>query len=348
MSRRESGIQERVRCARSPPQILDPGSQILLLLLVLLVFRAQVPALARALAAGEVALTVSRLFVLTAISAPRALRALALLRVVVLSLLARALLVAIPIRHDDLLGGESPALGRYKVRAGAGERTVGGVARGFEIEQLAIAPGRESNGTVPAHSSHGTVGLEMPKSPKSVPVIVETPKGARSKLAFDYELGMLRLTRVLPAGFAFPFNFGSIPGTRADDGDPLDILLLMDEQVPAGTLVEARPIGVLEAEQIEEDVATRNDRLVGVACESSEHRGLSSARDFDPASRKEFERFFEAYNAEDGKEFHGLGWFGPKRAWRLIQRARKKAQPPKTRSRSPQSFADYAAAARKG
>jgi inorganic pyrophosphatase len=188
----------------------------------------------------------------------------------------------------------------------------------------------------------------MHKSRKSVPVIVETPKGARSKLTFDYTLGMLRLTKVLPAGFAFPFNFGSIPGTRAEDGDPLDILLVMDEQVPAGTLVEARPIGVLEAEQTEEDVSTRNDRLVGVACESTEHRSLSSARDFDPKIRKQFEEFFEAYNAETGKEFHGIGWFGPKRAWSLIERARKKARLSEKRNRPPKSFADYAAAARKG
>jgi inorganic pyrophosphatase len=163
-------------------------------------------------------------------------------------------------------------------------------------------------------------------------------------MSFDFELGVLRLTKVLPAGFEFPFNFGSIPCTRADDGDPLDILLFMSDRVPPGSLVAARPIGVLEAEQTEKGKTERNDRLVGVAVESSEHRTLKSVRGIEPRTRRQFEQFFEAYNAASGKEFTPLGWFGPARAWKLIERARRRYRPPKP-ARRPYSFDDYRSAA---
>src|SRR5687767_782444 len=80
-------------------------------------------------------------------------------------------------------------------------------------------------------------------------VIVETPKGSRNKYNFDFELGLFRLKKVLPAGAVFPFDFGFIPSTCGDDGDPLDVLLLMDEPAFAGCVVEARLLGAMEASQ---------------------------------------------------------------------------------------------------
>ena len=77
------------------------------------------------------------------------------------------------------------------------------------------------------------------------------PQGRRNKYRYEPALGVFRLGKVLPAGAAFPYDFGFIPGTRADDGDPLDVSLLMDESAYPGCLVVARPIGVLEAEQTE-------------------------------------------------------------------------------------------------
>ncbi len=70
---------------------------------------------------------------------------------------------------------------------------------------------------------------------RAIPVLIEAPKGTRSKMSFDFEVGRLRLSKILPPGFEFPFNFGCIPCTHAEDGDPLDIALLMDEDVPAGS-----------------------------------------------------------------------------------------------------------------
>lgn len=179
---------------------------------------------------------------------------------------------------------------------------------------------------------------------KTVPVIVETSQGARSKVEFDLELGCLKLTKVLPAGFTFPLNFGSIPGTLADDGDPLDILLFMGDPVPAGTLVEARPIGVMEAEQTEDGKKERNDRLFGVAVHSTEHQNMDSVSAVEKPKRKELERFFQDYNREEGKKFRCLGWFGPKRAWRLIREGRRRYRPPRRPGRLPRTYRGFAKA----
>lgn len=77
-------------------------------------------------------------------------------------------------------------------------------------------------------------------------VIVETPKGSRNKFAYDPELRIFALKKVLPAGMTFPYEFGFIPQTKAGDGDPIDVLLLMDEPAYPGIAVQARLIGVIE------------------------------------------------------------------------------------------------------
>ena len=133
------------------------------------------------------------------------------------------------------------------------------------------------------------------------------------------------LKTVLAKGLRFPFDFGSIPGTVADDGDPLDALVLMDEPAFTGCLVETRLIGVIEAEQTKDGKKERNDRLVAVAAESPTHGKIESINDLDETLVKEIEHFFVFYNRERGKEFKPLGRFGPKRATRLVRKhARKK------------------------
>src|SRR5213076_3217998 len=112
-------------------------------------------------------------------------------------------------------------------------------------------------------------------------VVIDTPKGCRSKFAFDLKRKAYVLRSVLPHGTVFPFDFGSIPGTVADDGDPLDALVLMDEPVFIGCLVETRLLGVIEAEQIEADKTERNDRLIAVAAESHTNGTLKSLQKLD-------------------------------------------------------------------
>src|SRR5579872_2444364 len=96
-------------------------------------------------------------------------------------------------------------------------------------------------------------------------VIVETPKGSRNKFAFDEKQKIFILKKVLPAGMTFPYDFGFLPQTLADDGDPIDVLLLMDEPAFAGCAVRALLVGVIEGEQLDGKKKVRNDRIVAVA-----------------------------------------------------------------------------------
>src|ERR1043166_1586158 len=101
---------------------------------------------------------------------------------------------------------------------------------------------------------------------KCVNAVIETPKGSRVKYSYDEETGLLRLKKALPEGMVFPFNFGFIPGTKAEDGDPLDVLIVNEEALVPGCLVEARPIAVIEAKQGKKGgKQVRNDRLVAKA-----------------------------------------------------------------------------------
>ena len=98
-------------------------------------------------------------------------------------------------------------------------------------------------------------------------VVIETPRGSGNKLKFDADLGTYRIDRTLPAGMSFPFDFGFLPQTVAADGDPLDVIVLLDAPAFPGCVVLARLIGVLEAEQRDAGHGrwVRNDRLVAVA-----------------------------------------------------------------------------------
>jgi inorganic pyrophosphatase len=152
-------------------------------------------------------------------------------------------------------------------------------------------------------------------------VVIETPKGSPNKLAFDPELGQFKLMGVLPEGSSFPYDFGFVPSTLADDGDPLDVLLLMDAPTYPGVVVEARLIGVLEAEQPEDGQPQRNDRLLAVAAESRRHRHLHEIGDLPPQVLHEIEHFFESYNQAKGQPFRIVRRSGKKRAEELVRQA---------------------------
>src|ERR1700733_12720732 len=96
-------------------------------------------------------------------------------------------------------------------------------------------------------------------------VVIETPAGSRNKFAFDPAQGVFALKKLLTAGMTFPYDFGLLPQTLAPDGDPIDVLLLMDEPAYPGCLVPSRLIGVIEGEQIDGKKKIRNDRLVAIA-----------------------------------------------------------------------------------
>jgi inorganic pyrophosphatase len=149
--------------------------------------------------------------------------------------------------------------------------------------------------------------------------IVETEKGNRSKFDYDPETGLFELAGVLPAGMAFPLAFGFISGTKADDGDPIDILILADETLPIGCLVSVRLLGVIEAEQSEGARTVRNDRLVGKVAQSRQYADVQALDRLGSAFVDELCGFFETYNHLRGGDFKVLKIGDAARAAALIK-----------------------------
>jgi inorganic pyrophosphatase len=153
----------------------------------------------------------------------------------------------------------------------------------------------------------------------AVNIIVETSKGQRHKLKYEPKYGVLRFEKLLPLGHVFPFDFGFLPSTIGDDGDPLDVLLLGHEAAPAGSLVLGKLVAVLEAEQTEEGQTKRNDRLIAIPLEVKSRKPLQPAILFDQEWADAIAQFFVSYNKLQGKEFKPLGTHGEKRAYELVK-----------------------------
>lgn len=153
----------------------------------------------------------------------------------------------------------------------------------------------------------------------AVQVVVETPAGSRSKYKWDETRGLFLLHKLLPVGASFPYDFGFIPGTRGDDGDALDALILGEEPTFTGCLVTVRVLGVIEAEQTEKNVTLRNDRLI-VTPETAKIRPAArSLSDVPERLLEQIEHFFAAYNHAEGRTFTPIGRRGPRVALRLIE-----------------------------
>ncbi|HEY3778685.1 MAG TPA: inorganic diphosphatase [Rhizomicrobium sp.] len=169
-------------------------------------------------------------------------------------------------------------------------------------------------------------------SEKNLRVVIETPKGSRNKYSYDPSCDCLELKTVLPVGMSFPYDFGFIPSTLGEDGDPLDILVLMDSPVVGGCVLAARAIGVIEAEQKEESKDWfRNDRLIAVAVHSRTHEGAHSLKDLRAHLVEEIISFFEDYNRLHGKKFRSLGEHGPSRAHALVEKGRARHKKHRTK-----------------
>jgi inorganic pyrophosphatase len=156
-------------------------------------------------------------------------------------------------------------------------------------------------------------------------VIVETPKGSRNKFAFDPQQEIFALKKVLPAGMTFPYDFGFLPKTLAPDGDPIDVLLLMDEPAFPGVAVRARLIGIIEGEQLDGKKRIRNDRLVAVAEANHIYANIKRLKDLPDKFLRELQDFFVNYHNLEGKKYKLLGCRGAEAAMTLIKKAQKAA-----------------------
>ena len=153
--------------------------------------------------------------------------------------------------------------------------------------------------------------------------IIETPKGARNKFAYDEKLGLFRLKKVLPAGAVFPFHFGFIPRTWAEDDGPLDVLVLMEEPAFPGCLVPSRMLGVIEATQCKKGRMLRNDRFIAVADKMPSLDHYQTISDLETNVMQQIEHFFVSYNQAEDKLFKVLRRSGPKKACQLIRAGQK-------------------------
>jgi inorganic pyrophosphatase len=161
--------------------------------------------------------------------------------------------------------------------------------------------------------------LHLDVKERTCSVIIETPKGRRNKFDYDRESNLFRLGGLLPEGMAFPFDFGFAPSTRGDDGDPLDVMVLMDEPAHVGCLLDVRIVGAIEAEQTQDGITEINDRLLAVAIHSYSHDHVVSIHDISDSVLEQLEEFFISYNKQRGKKFKVKKRSGPKRAVEILQ-----------------------------
>lgn len=158
----------------------------------------------------------------------------------------------------------------------------------------------------------------------AVNVFVETPKGSPHKYDLD-ESGLFRIAIELPEGQSFPFSFGFVPGTKADDGDPLDIILVTAGSVPAGALIESRLIGVLKMENDEGGEMARNDRVIAIANMSRIFSNVETLSDMRDGFAWDIELFFESYNRMIERPFNVVGRGEKDEAYKMLEYAEREA-----------------------
>ena len=154
--------------------------------------------------------------------------------------------------------------------------------------------------------------------------VVEAPKGSLVKLKYDIDLGVFTVSRGLPLGMSYPFDWGFIPSTRAPDGDPLDVLIVHEGSTYPGALLPCPPLGVVEMDQ--DDKAgkrERNDRLIVIPAWHDRLGELERASELTSALRDEIEHFFLSTTFFSAKNAEVLDWKGPKKAFSTIEETRK-------------------------
>jgi len=155
---------------------------------------------------------------------------------------------------------------------------------------------------------------------KVITAMTECPKGSNHKLDYDHHTNRFKLSKVLPAGLVFPFDFGSIPGTKGEDGDPLDIIIISEITSFPGCLIDCRIVGALQAQQTERDGKTiRNDRFIGIPDVSQLYADVTELAQLPESILNQLEAFFKNYNQQAGKQFEVLDRLSAGKAYKLIK-----------------------------
>jgi inorganic pyrophosphatase len=154
-------------------------------------------------------------------------------------------------------------------------------------------------------------------------MVVETPRGASIKLAYEPGLGTFVAKRSLALGITYPFDWGFIPGTLAADGDPLDALAVHDGGTYPGVILPCRPLGVVDVTQKGKHGREDNPRLVASRHGMTGWESLRSANGLPQRLKAEIEQFFLSATFFTGKDARIEGWRGPRAASKLIERTRR-------------------------
>lgn len=160
-------------------------------------------------------------------------------------------------------------------------------------------------------------------SEKPVMIVVETPRGNHNKYKYDEKTGRMKLSKVMPEGMMFPYDFGYFPETKTEDGDPLDVLILSDEGTFPGCQIDCRLIGVIKAEQTQEGKQSRNDRLIAVAEASVLYSGVHEISDLEAAVLKQIEDFFVNYQKVRDIQYKITAREGSQSAGEVLEGARQ-------------------------
>jgi inorganic pyrophosphatase len=155
----------------------------------------------------------------------------------------------------------------------------------------------------------------------AVHAVVEAPKGTSVKPKYDPKLGMFTISRGLPLGLSYPFDWGFVPSTRAPDGDPLDVLILHDEKTWPGVLLACQPLGVVEMDQDDQDgKRQKNDRIIVMPLWHDRLEEFERASELPKRLREEIEQFFLSTTFFTAKNPKVIAWKGRKRASEIIRK----------------------------
>jgi len=158
------------------------------------------------------------------------------------------------------------------------------------------------------------------QSPKIINTVIEIPKGSHNKYEYDETMDEIRLDRVLHSPLFYPADYGFVPHTRSEDGDHLDVLVIVSDSVFPGCVVSVRPIGVLDME----DEAGQDWKIVGVAEKDPRQSKIQSIEDIDEQYKNEICHFFEQYKKLEHKWVTVKGWLSKEEAYRIITEAQNK------------------------
>lgn len=157
-------------------------------------------------------------------------------------------------------------------------------------------------------------------APEKINVVIEIPKGSHNKYEYDEEMDEIRLDRILHSPVFYPADYGFIPQTRAEDGDHLDVLVLISESVFSGCILEVRPVGLLKMQ----DEKGNDDKIIAIAQKDPRMGNYTNIEDLDEHFKKEIEHFFEVYKHLESKWVKIDGFLGKEEALKLINQTRDK------------------------